>query len=78
MTCSLNKGVHGSSISTARHGRGAGQFERLIGVMKQGLHRSIGNGTLRWHELEEVIVDDEITLITDPWGTSKMMFKCPI
>ena len=34
-----------------------GQFERLIAVMKQSLYKSIGNGNLRWHELEEVILD---------------------
>ncbi|XP_068707690.1 uncharacterized protein [Montipora foliosa] len=36
-----------------------GQFERLIGVVKQSLYKSIGNGNLRWHELEEVILDVE-------------------
>ena len=27
-----------------------GQFERLIGVMKQSMYKAIGNGHLRWHE----------------------------
>ena len=32
-----------------------GQFERLIGVIKQSMYKAIGNGNLRWHELDEVI-----------------------
>ena len=36
-----------------------GQFQRLIGVVKQSLYKSIGNGNLRWQELEEVILDVE-------------------
>ena len=47
---------------------GGGQFERLIGVMKQSLYKSIGNGNLRWHELEGVILDVEITLNSRPLG----------
>ena len=49
-------------------GRGGGQFGRLIGVMKQSLYKSIGNGNLRWHELDEVILDVEITLNNRPLG----------
>ena len=30
-------------------------FERLIGVIKQSMYKAIGNGNLRWHELDEVI-----------------------
>ena len=39
-----------------------GQFERLIGIMKQSMYEAIGNGHLRWHELEGVILDVETTL----------------
>ena len=31
-----------------------GQFERIIGIMKSGLHKSIGNGMLSWKELQEI------------------------
>ena len=36
----------------------AGQFEKL----KQSMYKAIGNGQLRWYELEEVILDVEKTL----------------
>ena len=39
-----------------------GQFERLVGLVKQALYKSIGGGTLTWSELEEVILDAEIAL----------------
>ena len=61
-------------------GRGR-QFERLIGVMKQSLCNSIGNGNLRWHELDEVILDVEITLNNRPSGyvedDVQMPFQAP-
>ena len=34
-----------------------GQFERLIGLFKTAFYNTIGNGTLRWSELEEVVLD---------------------
>ena len=40
----------------------AGQFEKLIGIMKQSMYKAIWNGQLRWYELEEVILDVEKTL----------------
>ena len=46
----------------------AGQFERLIGIMKQSMYKEIGNGQLRWYELEEVILDVETTLNKRPLG----------
>jgi hypothetical protein len=43
-----------------------GQFERLVGVMKQALYKSIGHGNLRWKELEEVLLDVETTVNNRP------------
>ncbi|XP_028410862.1 uncharacterized protein LOC114533527 [Dendronephthya gigantea] len=43
-----------------------GQFERLVGVMKQALYKSIGQGNLRWKELEEVLLDVETTINNRP------------
>ena len=40
-------------------GGGGGEFERLIGVVKPSLYKSISNGNLKWHEIEEVISDVE-------------------
>lgn len=39
-----------------------GQFERLIGLFKNSFYKSIGNGTLRFPELEEVVLDVEVAL----------------
>ena len=47
-------------------GGGGGQFERLIGVFKNAFRKSIGNGTLNWTELEEVVLDIEITMNNRP------------
>ena len=43
-----------------------GQYERLIGVVKQALYKTIGNGFLSWTELENVILDVEVTLNNRP------------
>ena len=34
-----------------------GQFERLIGLVKQSLYKTIGKANLQWHELKQVILD---------------------
>ena len=39
-----------------------GQFERLVGLMKHALHKTIGRGLLTWKELEEVLLDVEVAL----------------
>ena len=39
-----------------------GQFERLIGLVKSTLNKTIGNGLLRWKELQDVLLDVGITL----------------
>ena len=54
----------------------AGQFEKLIGIMKQSMYKAIGNGQLRWYELEEVILDVETTLDKIPLGYVAAIFKC--
>jgi hypothetical protein len=43
-----------------------GQYERLIGLVKQAMYKSIGNGFLSWTELEDVILDVEVTLNNRP------------
>ena len=43
-----------------------GQFERLIGLMKRSLHKTIGRGCLKWKELEEVLLDVEVALNNRP------------
>ena len=41
---------------------GGGQFERLIGLVKRALYKTIGQGSLRWDELKEVLLDIEVAL----------------
>lgn len=43
-----------------------GQFERMIGVVKSTLNKTIGNGLLWWKELQEVLLDVEVTLNNRP------------
>ena len=45
---------------------GGGEFERLIGLFKSAFYKSIGNGTLKRPELEDVILDIEIALNNRP------------
>ena len=39
-----------------------GQFERLIGVFKSAFRKTVGNATLSWGELSDVVLDVEIAI----------------
>ena len=43
-----------------------GQFEWMIGLVKSTLNKTTGNGLLWWKELQEVLLDVEITLNNRP------------
>ena len=43
-----------------------GQFERMVGLVKNALNKTIGCGFLSWKELVEVLLDVEITLNNRP------------
>ena len=43
-----------------------GQFERLIGLMKATFFKTVGQGLLTWEELNEVLLDVEVTLNNRP------------
>jgi transposase InsO family protein len=43
-----------------------GQFERLIGLFKRAFYKSIGNGTLTWEELKDVVLEVEVALNNRP------------
>ena len=42
------------------------QFERLIGLIKASLYKTIGKAQLTWAELEEALLDTEIILNNRP------------
>ena len=43
-----------------------GQFERMVGLVKNVLNKTIGYGFLSWPELEEGLLDTEIALNNRP------------
>ena len=43
-----------------------GQFERMVGLVKDCLFKSIGSGCLTWEELADMLLDIEITLNNRP------------
>ena len=43
-----------------------GQFERMIGLVNQAFNKSVGNGTLTWRELQDVLLDVEVALNNRP------------
>lgn len=43
-----------------------GQFERLIGIMKQSIYKTIGRATLCLNEMEELLLDVEIAVNNRP------------
>ena len=45
---------------------GGGQFERLIGLTKNTIYKSIGSSLLTWNEFEEVLLDIVLTLNNRP------------
>lgn len=55
-----------------------GQFERLVGLLKQSLYKTIGNGNLQWKEVHKVILDVEITLNNRPLGYMEDNVELPV
>ena len=43
-----------------------GQFERLIGLFKRAFYKCIGKSVLTFEELEDVVLDVEVTLNNRP------------
>ena len=50
-----------------------GQFERLIGLTKQVLDKSLENTKLNWNELEEVLLDIEVNIDNYPLKAISMI-----
>ena len=55
-----------------------GQFERMVGLVKSALNKTIGNGVLSWKELREVLLDVEITLNNRPLSYVEDALQFPI
>lgn len=43
-----------------------GQFERKVGLIKAALYKATGNVFLSWAEVQEVLLDVEVTLNNKP------------
>ena len=43
-----------------------GQFERMVGLVKQAFYRTVGGANLKWDELQDVLLDCEIALNNRP------------
>ncbi len=55
-----------------------GQFARLIGLVKRAFYKTIGNGSLKWEELEEVVVDVETVLNNPPLSYVEDEIELPV
>ena len=55
-----------------------GHFERLIGVIKQAVYKSLGRTSLLLGELEEVLLDVEINMNSRPLTYIEKDIQCPI
>ena len=54
------------------------QFERMIGLVKSALNKTIGNGFLQWNELQEVLLDVEIKLNNRPLSYLENDVQLPV
>ena len=43
-----------------------GQFERMVGLVKQVFHKTVGGANLKWDELQDVLLNCEIVLNNRP------------
>ena len=55
-----------------------GQFERLIGVVKNAMRKVIGKGILSWNELSEVLLDVEIQVNRRPLSYLEEDVELPV
>ena len=55
-----------------------GQFERLIGVFKSAFRKAVGNGTLSWNKLSDVMLDVEIAINNRPLSYLEEDVEMPV
>lgn len=54
------------------------QFERIVGIVKQAFDKSVGNGTLTWAELQDVLLDVEVALNNCPLSYVEEDLQLPL
>ena len=55
-----------------------GQFERMIVLVNQAFNKSVGNGTLTWRELQDVLLDVEVALNNRPLSYVEEDVQLPV
>lgn len=55
-----------------------GQYERIVGVVKQAFYKAIGRASLKFDELEEVILDVEIAVNNRPLSYVEDDIELPV
>jgi hypothetical protein len=55
-----------------------GQFERMVGIVKAALYKTIGKAVLKWDELVEVLLDVETTVNNRPLSYVEEDVEMPI
>ena len=55
-----------------------GQFERMVGLVKQAIYRTVGGANLKWDELQDVLLDCEIALNNRPLSYVEDDVQLPI
>ena len=55
-----------------------GQFERMVGLVKRALNKTVGNGMLTWGELQDAPLDVEVTMNNRPLSYVEEDIQLPI
>ena len=55
-----------------------GQFERMVGLVKAALSKTVGNSFLTWAEFEEILLDVEVTLNNRPLSCADDDVQLPL
>ena len=55
-----------------------GQFERMVGLVKQTLYKNVGRASLTWDELADLLQDVELTLNNRPLGYVEDDVQMPV
>ena len=55
-----------------------GQFERMVGLVKSALNKTVGNSLLTWAELEEILLDVEVKLNNRPLSYADEDVQLPL